>query len=80
MDERFSDGTAGGTGEPVEPLTSRELEVLACIARGLSNREIADELSISERTVKAHVSSLLGKLGLPDRTNLAIYALKHGIK
>lgn len=80
VDEQSDDRDAGGADEPVEPLTAREREVLACIARGLTNREIADELCISERTVKAHVSSLLGKLGLPDRTNLAIYALRRGIK
>lgn len=65
---------------PAAPdLTGRELEVLALVAQGLSNREIADKLVISEKTVKTHISSLLGKLGLEDRTRLAIYAIKHGL-
>lgn len=49
------------------------------MARGLNNREIADGLVISEKTVKTHVSSILGKLGLADRTQAAIWALKHGV-
>jgi NarL family two-component system response regulator LiaR len=63
---------------PVEELTERELDVLRLIAQGMNNREIALKLVISEGTVKTHVSSLLSKLGLNDRTQLAIYALKKG--
>jgi DNA-binding NarL/FixJ family response regulator len=59
-------------------LTEREQEVLALIADGLNNREIAGKLVISEKTVKTHVSSILGKLGLADRTQAAIYALRQG--
>lgn len=60
-------------------LTEREIEVVRCIARGMSNRDIANEMVISEKTVKTHVSSILSKLALDDRTQLAIYALKHGL-
>lgn len=63
---------------PVEELTERELDVLRLIAKGMNNREIALKLVISEGTVKTHVSSLLSKLGLNDRTQLAIYALTKG--
>jgi two-component system, NarL family, response regulator LiaR len=62
-----------------ENLTERELEVLRMIARGLNNREIADELVISDKTVKTHVSNILSKLHLEDRTQAAIYALRHGL-
>jgi NarL family two-component system response regulator LiaR len=62
-----------------DTLTARELEVLREIARGKSNRELALELGISEKTVKTHVSNILGKLHLDDRTQAAIYALKHGL-
>jgi NarL family two-component system response regulator LiaR len=62
-----------------DALTARELEVLREIARGKSNRELALELGISEKTVKTHVSNILGKLHLDDRTQAAIYALKHGL-
>jgi DNA-binding NarL/FixJ family response regulator len=62
-----------------EGLTARECEVLDWIARGMSNQEIAEKLFISEKTVKTHVSSILGKLHLEDRTQAAIYALKHGL-
>ncbi len=62
-----------------EGLTEREREVLDLIARGLSNREIAGKMVISEKTVKTHVSNLLGRLGLEDRTRAAIWALKHGL-
>jgi NarL family two-component system response regulator LiaR len=60
-------------------LTEREIEVLRLVAQGMSNREIAETLVISEKTVKTHVSSLLSKLELEARTQLAIYAIKHGI-
>jgi two-component system, NarL family, response regulator LiaR len=70
----------GPMGNPaVESLTGREQEVLALVARGFSNQKIAETLVISEKTVKSHVSSLLGKLGLGDRTQLAIYAFKSGL-
>jgi two-component system, NarL family, response regulator LiaR len=64
---------------PKGELTEREREVLDLIANGLSNREIAGKMFISEKTVKTHVSSILGKLHLEDRTQAAIYALKHGL-
>ena len=60
-------------------LTPRELEVLAHIAQGQSNREIALSLSISEKTVKTHVGNILSKLHLSDRTQAAIYAHKHDL-
>ena len=59
-----------------DPLTPREHEVLPLIARGLSNRLIARELALSEKTVKAHVSSILAKLGVADRTQAALYAVR----
>jgi NarL family two-component system response regulator LiaR len=67
------------TGDIPADLTSREEEVLRLIARGLNNREIAETMVISEKTVKTHVSNLLGKLGLEDRTQAAIWALKHNL-
>jgi NarL family two-component system response regulator LiaR len=60
-------------------LTAREQEVLALIAQGLNNREIAEKMVISQKTVKTHVSNILSKLHLEDRTQAAIYALKHGL-
>jgi len=62
-----------------EELTEREMEVLRLIAQGKSNQEIADELFIGVKTVKFHVTNLLAKLGLEDRTQAAIYALKNGL-
>ena len=62
-----------------DDLTERELEVLRLIARGRNNRDIAGELVISERTVKTHVSNILSKLHLSDRTQAAIYALRKGL-
>jgi NarL family two-component system response regulator LiaR len=62
-----------------EDLTERELEVIRLVADGLSNQEIAARLTISEKTVKTHISNILGKLGLSDRTQLAIYAIRHGL-
>jgi DNA-binding NarL/FixJ family response regulator len=60
-------------------LTPRELEVLAELARGRANKAIAFELGVSERTVKTHVSNILGKLGFSDRTQAAVYAVEHGL-
>jgi len=60
-------------------LTERELEVLRLIGTGATNREIADRLVVSEGTVKNHVSSILGRLGLRDRTQAALYAHEHGL-
>ena len=78
---RLMDEFAAG-GPPPQPdldgLTGREREVLTLIARGMPNKLIARELSISEKTVKAHVSSILGKLGLTDRTQAALYAVRSG--
>ena len=62
---------------PFHVLTPREQEVLACIARGRSNQEIAVALSISEPTIRMHIANLLSKLHLSDRTQAAIYALQH---
>jgi NarL family two-component system response regulator LiaR len=60
-------------------LTEREGEVIRLVARGRSNREIAEALVISEKTAKAHISNILGKLGLDDRTQMAVYAIKTGL-
>lgn len=60
-------------------LTAREIEVLCLIAQGATNREIATQLVISEGTVKNHISSILNRLGLRDRTQAAIYAREHGL-
>lgn len=64
--------------EPFEPLSKREMEVLAHLTKGLSNKEIATELGISHQTVKNHVTSILSKLGVEDRTQAALYALRRG--
>jgi NarL family two-component system response regulator LiaR len=64
---------------PFIALTERELEVIKLIARGLTNRKIAEELVISEGTVKGHVSNILSKLHLADRTQAAVYAWQEGI-
>ena len=62
-----------------EPLTERELEVLQWVAHGLSNQEIANRLTISEATVRTHVSNILGKLHLASRIQAALYALHEGL-
>lgn len=62
-----------------ESLTKRELQVVRLVTKGFSNHEIAEELVISEKTVKTHISNILGKLHLEDRTQLAIYALRHAM-
>lgn len=63
----------------VEELTAREHDVLRLLATGASNREIGEQLFISEGTVKNHISSILGRLGLRDRTQAALYAKEHGL-
>jgi DNA-binding NarL/FixJ family response regulator len=65
-------------GEPFHPLSGREMEVLACVTQGMSNKEIATMLGISHQTVKNHVTAILRKLGVEDRTQAAVYALRHG--
>lgn len=62
-----------------EELTPREAEVLQLLAQGLSNKEIAAELVIGEKTVKTHVSNILSKLGVLSRTQAALYAVRHGL-
>jgi NarL family two-component system response regulator LiaR len=64
---------------PKHDLTDRELEVLTLIAHGKSNKEISEELVLSEKTVKTHVSNILQKLHLSDRTQAAVYALRQRI-
>jgi DNA-binding NarL/FixJ family response regulator len=79
----------GGGGGPIRgrgsaraslaSLTGREREVLAGVARGLSNKAIADELGMAERTARTHVSNILAKLGLSSRTQAALFAVQHGL-
>jgi two-component system, NarL family, response regulator LiaR len=68
-----------GGGGPLRRLSAREREVLAALSRGRSNREIARTLMMGEQTVKTHVSSILAKLGLQDRTQAAIFGLQQGL-
>lgn len=65
-------------GEPYYPLSGREMEVLSNVTKGMSNKEIARSMGISHQTVKNHVTSILRKLGVEDRTQAAIYALQRG--
>jgi DNA-binding NarL/FixJ family response regulator len=69
---------AAGRTDGTEPLTERERDVLRLVARGLSNKAIAGELAITERTARTHVSNILGKLRLTSRTQAALYAIEHG--
>jgi len=65
-------------GSPFHPLSDREMEVLGCVVRGMSNKEIANLLGISHQTVKNHVTSILRKFSVEDRTQAVVYALKRG--
>jgi NarL family two-component system response regulator LiaR len=78
MDTLRRGGEPGG--EVLESLSQREREVLTLMAEGLSNQKIADRLGIGEKTVKTHVSNVLGKLNVSDRTQAAVYAWKSGLK
>jgi DNA-binding NarL/FixJ family response regulator len=69
----------GSDGDALGGLTARERDVLGAVARGLSNRAIADELGITERTARTHVSNILAKLGLASRTQAALLAVQHGL-
>lgn len=71
-------GSRSQAGGPDE-LTPREVEVLRLLGRGLSNRQLAAELFVSEKTVKTHVSSILAKLGVSDRTQAALWAVRRGL-
>lgn len=65
-------------GSPYRPLSDREMEVLDCVVRGMSNKEIANLLNISHQTVKNHVTAILRKFGVEDRTQAVVFALKRG--
>ncbi|NKE05660.1 response regulator transcription factor [Mesobacillus selenatarsenatis] len=65
--------------KPHDELTERELEVLKCIGEGMTNQQISEELFIGVKTVKTHVSNILGKLALSDRTQAAVYANRNGL-
>ena len=73
-----SDGAASAT-DIIQPLSNRELEVLRLLSTGLSNREIAPLLFISESTVKTHVEHIIGKLGVSDRVQAAVWAARQGL-
>ena len=76
MEKKIDSGSGQLSQNPDEPLSPRETEVLFCLGEGLSNKIIADKLFISENTVKKHVSQILAKLNLADRTQAALYASK----
>jgi two-component system, NarL family, response regulator LiaR len=71
--------TTSSTSSNLEPLTPRELEVLGCLVTGLTNAEIAQQLGISQYTIKGHVSNILGKLAVNSRTEAVAYALRNNI-
>jgi len=71
--------SAGPAPDAARNLTRREREILSHVAEGLSNREIAERLVLSPETVKSHVAAILNKLELSDRTQAAVYAVRHGL-
>ena len=76
---RLVEALDGGSQDRADQLTPREREVLALLARGFANKRIAAELGIAEKTVKTHVSNVLAKLGVSDRTQAALYASRLGL-
>lgn len=74
-----SSGQPPETSPPHNSLTKREIEILQSLAQGLSNRQIAESMVISEQTVRSHVTHILEKLGLANRTQAVLYALRQGI-
>jgi DNA-binding NarL/FixJ family response regulator len=72
-------GLSSGRADSRTPLSEREREVIALVARGLTNKEIAEALVISEKTARNHVSNILDKLGLARRSEAAAYAVRHGM-
>jgi DNA-binding NarL/FixJ family response regulator len=81
IDQATGHGTRDGVGDDdrLGELTPREREVLELLGLGLSNRQVATRLYVSEKTVKTHVSSILSKLRVADRTQAALYAVRHGL-
>jgi DNA-binding NarL/FixJ family response regulator len=78
--DRFSQHAGEGREDaPLEELTEREIEVLQLAGKGITNREVADRLSISHRTVQAHLSHIFNKLGVGSRTEAVVYALRTGL-
>jgi DNA-binding NarL/FixJ family response regulator len=75
---RFGGGIFEEEEQFLAPLSPREMEILELVIQGMSNREIAYQLGISHQTVKNHMTSILSKLGVADRTQAAVYALRHG--
>ena len=77
--KRYTSASEAAAPDEIEPLTGRESEVLALAARGLSNKMIARELSLSDRTVQVHLSNIFGKLGVASRTEAVITGLRRGL-
>jgi DNA-binding NarL/FixJ family response regulator len=71
--------TAAASKDLIEPLTERELEVLRLLSTGLSNRDTAAVLFVAESTIKTHVEHIIGKLGVSDRVQAAVWAARHGL-
>jgi len=75
---RFGNGEIDREARFLSPLSPREMEILELVIRGMSNKEIAYYLGISHQTVKNHMTAILSKLGVADRTQATVYALRHG--
>jgi DNA-binding NarL/FixJ family response regulator len=77
--ESSGSGQAGGKGRERSPLSSREREIVALVAQGYKNKEMAEKMFISEQTVKNHLHNIFDKLGVSDRLELALYAIHKGL-